>query len=454
MIAHTEQEKTAAIYIPDNADLHDVLASLPPELERYADHARYLLHAISTKAWMDDVDRWGWARLDAKILRKYIPKTVLVLLKSFLVSQGVLRTAGYSAGKYSTGYRIARRFDGPPIRVLLTDARLSAKVLDWRDSYVVDVDPPPAEIIEQREPILRAMRRTLDKLSFTRSADKIVQALTAAEVKDRHVRYVRSVVQHGDHSGLKVCNFGRRVHSLVTRMSKAVRPFLTIDGAELVELDVANSQPLILAAAFRHPERWPTYLGGQHIGRAWPAGLDRSRVLDGDPSLSDEVDHFTHLCETGLLYEYLLDRGGFKDRDRVKKLLFRDVLFCDLDVSRQMTDVFASLWPELFNAVVSLKLTHGYAAVSMLLQRMESHIVIDGVCGRLVEELPGLDFLTVHDSALVVAGEGATVKRLMEEEFTRFGVSATVKAKTLVQDSVQGPRLKATVGNKADKKPP
>ena len=429
MIATKSQ---AAVYIPDNADLCDVLANLPPELQRYADCARYLIHCISVEAWTDRLDKRGFARLNALLLRRYIPKKALKPLKDYLIRCGVLRTIGYSAGNFSTGYRISPRFDGPPSRVLIQDARLAGKILDWRDSYTKDHEPPEPEVIERRLPILRAMRRTLGRLSFTLSADEIGKALRIAGVSDNHVRYVESVIEHGDYSVPKVCNFGRRVHSIVTRISKEVRPFLAIDGAEVIELDVANSQPLILAAAFRRPDLWPTYIGDQHNGRARdvPGCL---LAPDVSARLASDVDDFALLCEDGMLYESLIERGGFRYRERVKTLLFRDVLFCKANVSRTMTKVFANSWPGLFNAIVGLKRDQGYKAVSMLLQRMESHIVIDCVCQRLIEEHPGLSFLTIHDSALVVASQGEMVRNLIVEEFERFGVRATVREKLLSQ---------------------
>jgi hypothetical protein len=91
-----------------------------------------------------------------------------------------------------------------------------------------------------------------------------------------------------------------------------------------------------------------------------------------------------------------------------------------------MTAVFERSFPGLFAAIVRLKRSHDFRVFSMLLQRLESYIMIDGVCQRLVDEHPGLPFLTIHDSALVVAGQEETVRNLIVEEFARFGVRAIV----------------------------
>lgn len=422
-----------AIYMPDNRDLERVLANLPANLRRYADHARMLLHSICVKRWVGDLDRAGWARLSGEVLRQYIPDRVIRPLKDFLIGAGTIETASYSAGRYSTGYRVASPFDGPPLRVPLHNPALIRKRRAWRESFGRDNGPELAAVIEGRREVLARMRATLDRLTLAEPRDLIECKLSRAGANRDHVRYVSSVIEHGDHDGIIVDPFGFRVHTIVTRMAAQLRPFLRIGGDTLTELDVANAQPLILAGALLNPSQCATYIAhAQDIGR----GGGACPVLDGVPSA--EAEGFTRLCEKGRLYEFLLEKGDFADRETVKRLLYRDVLFGKPHIRGRMTDVFGQHWPGLLEGIQALKRGHGHKALAMLLQRLESGIVINRICGRIVRQLPDLDFLTVHDSTLVTASRGDEVRGLIVEEFARYGLIATVRQKVLGEKTAKG----------------
>ncbi len=417
-----------AAYIPDNPALARVLNTLPPGLRRYHDHARLLLHFISAKKWLGDVDRKGYARLHSAILRKYIPNAVLGPLKAHLCSLGVITTDPYAAGCRSTGYRIGADFDGSPRRIVLADSLLVNKLQDWRERYSSLMDPAPEDVIERRRDILAHMRNDLDRIHLAKPVDKIVQDVIGDGVDPDHALYACTTIHHDDHAGLKMDAFGFRVHSIVTRTATPIRNFLRIDGNSLIELDVANAQPLILAIALQFPETWTTYIAnGQHIGE----GLRRPCAVAAAPLCIDgeEIRKFTLLCENGLLYESLRDSGGFRDRETAKSLLFRDVLFGRPYVCGRMTKLFAREYPTCFHAVQEIKRKHGYKAIAQVLQRLESTIIIDGVCGRLVREHPEMSFLTIHDSALAVADAADTVHRIMSEGFDRYGVRPTIRKK-------------------------
>jgi len=151
-----------------------------------------------------------------------------------------------------------------------------------------------------------------------------------------------------------------------------------------------------------------------------------------------EVEEFARLCEECRIYEHLQARGGFADRKTVKTQLFSQLLFSPTHIDGDMTRLFRYLWPELFEWITALKTQYGHEYLAILLQRAESSIVIDGVCGRLLREYPEIPLLTIHDSLLAPPRHAGTVKQVMEEEFARHGVRATVKKKGLHADELTG----------------
>lgn len=114
------------------------------------------------------------------------------------------------------------------------------------------------------------------------------------------------------------------------------------------------------------------------------------------------------------------------DRAKVKKQLFRDVFFGRPNVRGPVTDAFCEKWPSVFNAIVQMKRQYGYKVLSQCLQRLESHIMIDQVCGQLVSEHPHIRFATIHDCVMTTRENSELVQELMVEAFRRRGGNCRV----------------------------
>ncbi len=434
-----------ALYLPDNPGLLGLLDDLPRPLRRYRDHAALLLHFTNAPRWMrrrNDNDEF--TRLHSLILRKYIPDRQIKTLRDHLVNHGVLVLDGYSAGRRSIGYRIADEFDGPPLRWCLSDDRLIQKRRAWRESVSSDDTPAMRELAERRRPVTDSMRGTLDHLSLCAEPSQVEQALRGRGIDPTHLRYACSVIANHDHDGLYMDSFGWRVHSIVTYTTAELRPFLRFDRDTLIELDVRNAQPLILAAALRNPALCATYIcDAQHSGRrgSVEAALEIIRSVP-----EQEAQEYSRVCEGGFFYEVLGSGPNDESRDKIKRSVFRDVFFGKVKQHGPVSDAFQKLWPGIYDTLRRLKQAFGYKIVAQVLQRMESTIMIDGVCNRIVLECPDIRFLTIHDAALVVVDQGDTVRQLVEAEFERFGVRAQVKPEIISQREPPGGTSPAAAG--------
>lgn len=421
---------STAIYIPGNDGLLAALDGLPADLLRYRDHAAFWVSCAAAGQWTRADEDNGPTRLHSLILRKYIPSGVVRPLREYLKSKGIFICDRYLVGEQSIGYQIAPAFQGLPLRYPLANARLTEKILAWKETTIKSDSNTMLAIAARRKPVTDSMIQTLDGLTLDGPVRQIEQALRGRGIDPGHLRYALDVIANGDHDGLVMDPFGWRVHTILTNTTAAIRPYIRSGGEALVELDVSNAQPLMLAAAFREPARCATYVvNAQHNGGETP----RSPSLLGlfGSVDSHEVSRFVLLCESGKFYEALMHQSREQNRDRVKHAVFRDVLFGKVYQHGPVTDAFKALWPGIYGALVGLKRECGYKIVSQLLQRMESSIMIDGVCRRIVAELPGVRFATIHDAALVVAQSASNVLRLIEAEFGLWGVRPTVKQKNL-----------------------
>jgi len=61
----------------------------------------------------------------------------------------------------------------------------------------------------------------------------------------------------------------------------------------------------------------------------------------------------------------------------------------------------------------------GFTSFVITLQRIESHIFLDRICGRLHNEYPQMNYFTIHDSIAVAQSNRDIVRKIMEEEILK-----------------------------------
>ena len=200
------------------------------------------------------------------------------------------------------------------------------------------------------------------------------------------------------------CEYGR-FHSTFTGLPRKVRKKLTtIQGQKTVEIDIANCQPLLLG------------------------------LLVAEQMSKSDVSSYMDLCVNGQIYdcfsnclprlEYIDKKGQKRARRANKQTAKQKFLEMTFGSQSQMAHnpLFESLekrFPSVACFLVSSKMER-YQAVAHKLQRFESSIMID-VCVRSYMR-ESLDVLTIHDSVIVADNKEETVRDIIYEAFSSWGV--------------------------------
>ena len=166
-------------------------------------------------------------------------------------------------------------------------------------------------------------------------------------------------------------------------------------------------------------------------------------LLSGEPltvrqeSLAQEVDRYVQLCEEGRFYNWMMDQFGIpsEGRNKFKRRVFANVMFGRLERSRHSSEwkLFERAFPHIAKLIVEFKRQYGYPSVAHLLQRVESSLMIDRVCRRLMQEHQEVPVVTIHDSILTTRKNVNLVKRIIEEEFIRVGLRPIAPRRRLRQ---------------------
>jgi hypothetical protein len=226
-----------------------------------------------------------------------------------------------------------------------------------------------------------------------------------------------------------------RFHSNITNMAKELRPFLRINDESLVNIDIKNSQPFLSTILLTNPSK-VSYLTKNP---AFTLLLQSLKV-----SLSQDVKKYISLVVSGQIYEYLMNeflKEGLKlTRDETKVQVLR-ILFArnrspQNEINKKARNIFKVHFPKVHKIFSKIRGSakgdkfNNYKRFAILLQRIESHLMLDVILKRIYKELPGTIAVTIHDSIMtgVLTNNVKAVKEIMIDELTNFvGLKPNIK---------------------------
>ncbi|WPQ65530.1 hypothetical protein SIO70_11790 [Chitinophaga sancti] len=170
-----------------------------------------------------------------------------------------------------------------------------------------------------------------------------------------------------------------RLYSPLTSIKRELRQYLTLDGKQLIGLDVVGCQLLLSAIAVEN------YFKSNYKGVELP----------------DDMIEYKQISEAGLLYEKLAEQEGKtsmlqKDRSKYKQRLYK-LFFFSKNSKRpnKLQQAFKALFPSVFDMIVEIKTNHNYNEWAKIMQEVESVLMLDSVSKKLIER--GIKFLNLHD---------------------------------------------------------
>jgi hypothetical protein len=194
-----------------------------------------------------------------------------------------------------------------------------------------------------------------------------------------------------------------RLHNNLTNISTLLRSTLSINGVQLSQCDLKNSQPLLFRV---YLNKYP------YIPK-------------------EELDKYLDVvCNIGF-YEFFAEKLNMtlteKNRMDFKKKIFGGVLF---DRNRKNLSkyekAFEKEFPIIFYCMRDMK-SDNYKDIPIALQKLESQYIFHCV-DKLSKENPGIELLTIHDSIVTTYGKEQIVYDLMVSEFQKmFNIIPKIK---------------------------
>jgi len=427
----TEREPVR-LYCPTDLRLDEMLDQ---EDRRFGDAIVYLCHAIMTRRVEDSRYRKGhndgWVRLKAQYLQRIVGRHNWEHVKHLAVGNGVVEcNESYFAGTRAKGYRMSAAYaeDTWGLREV-ADNRLLWRLQRWwterERAEWKSIESNPMLVSPE---VCKFLYRELQRCGLRDDApvDQFAPEVAVAVDKIRRGDWFF----HRDQFG--------RIHTNLSNIKRELRRFLLVDGQRLVNVDIANSQPLFIGMASCSGQTRKRREGreeGKQGGRQAGANLYvrqayvRQAPLSGVGNVAVDLRRYMRLCEAGQLYQFVQSRiPKALDYDTLKQRVLSTLY--DRDSHRNAVyRVLDEHFPSLVEFARHVK-RKDYRQLAHLAQRVESRFMFEQVVPRLMRERPGLFVASIHDSLLVPRGTEEYVREVMLAEFQRLGVSPTVRIET------------------------
>ena len=470
-------------YLPSNFDAEVILNAEKMNVTKRNNLKAAMYYILDSlynmsiqRKYKDYFEENGGYPLSSKIMNKLLGKRYVEAL-NLLEKYGVIsRSGSYQVGEKSKLVSLTEKYSSTEIKIrqIPSDAKISKKILDNRlliqnenqtalgkIPFVTKwFDPSRLSVNEKTvHGFIEFYRAEL----IGRIPNKLPKGRTSEEIISRINQRVNSMLdtmysfRRGE---MRLSKTGKdnRLHSFLSNTKKELRTLYLFDGKPLVSIDLKSSQPYffnyLLKSKNREiinydifPELFTDILTSDE-----QIELNSILMFGGfrciKPHLTSNKLSFSDILWDDDFYSLLVERAKvenmaniFPDRAAAKKammmLLFDDGWYKDQSPEFKLFSKWYPLEAELIlfiknlsrkNIVGSNDYEKTNNLLPILLQRIESEIILEEICKVISKELPDAPLLPVHDCINTTQEYVDDVAAIIKRELTTIvGVSPGIK---------------------------
>lgn len=394
-------------------------------LTEFCKRYKFLPHKvvkILTNFIQKDKEFFGKAkiRLNSTILKNQLGNDYNKIIAALIDFEALLHTDGFVVGEKSNQYKLAPIYYesedilshsivipiNPGLRKSL-DAKYLNEYLKEQSQYKLNRIKrlPPSMVSERYGLVINSIldpRLKFDVNLALKILGNIPLDLTKEKDRDKFKAYKSTILSIRENGMFFKVDINGRFYSNLCSISKIFRCCFTFNEERLVEIDVSNTHPLLLAN-----------LCDEHFLIKL---VKKDKAVEVDEGLFDEyisllrtnpkdLDSYKLLVQSGKFYDSFEMYSPDYNREFVKANMM--VVIND-DGGHASKDVialriaFSDLYPTIYKLLDLLKsINHVY--VSSVLMTMEAQLLIFMVPAEFQYKYPNADvpFLTIHDCYLI-----------------------------------------------------
>lgn len=459
-----------ALYLPESLNLEDTIKKYPPhEIANFRiEKAIYILDLITRVPASNRKIKVknGFIPLSTKSLQDKFTDCCIYL--SYLKRINVLESDNhYIPDKKCRGYRFAEAYMGKVIPIKpLTKLRKNSILNQHKRGTAIANATYPYLMKWYNENLVIDYPSALKQLN-----DLHAKYNPKGDTEDKRERcfqsffnsHYRSITDfHFQDFRAKIDNFGYRLHTNITNISKKYRPLITYKGLALSSIDIRSSQPyistILLNEQFYRENKAtqkPTSLSNikhtevfysteEITGKIEYNQYPPNILLKYPPLMllsfkelatTGDIEKYKKLVSDGTIYDYfadkVLDQVGqdfvkyylnldLSIRNHKKELfykaIFSDNTFIDQPDAAHVRQ-FQREFPSVHRIFYEIKKDDKDNLVRCL-QRSESHFVLNVICRYFAEAYPDVPIYTIHDCMITIQSHSQYLAQIAEQVLT------------------------------------
>lgn len=417
------------IYLPSNLNLESTVSGYN---KKHKEKYQWMIHTIVHQSYKTKSGINNWVNLDKTLLRKYLGERYCNEIINQLEKSGIIKVNGaYSATNFSMSYKLTDSFSNSTITSIdfkgnkafryvfkindynkqLLEKHLKDETINqlYQNVFKIEIDKPKA--LKHTAFLQNSGEINIEKFS--------VGLMSIENISSKDENYFFTIDE----------KTGRAYHP-IANCPRYLRQFLSYQGQKLHQIDIANSQPmlfyLMIVEYYKEMKAKKANLLRYTTTYTYDISNIQSPYVEtfsGNEYPADVI-RFIKLCSIGQFYEDLMrefDIPQSEDaRQEFKKTFFGQIFYSELNSKWEyhLAKKFKKIYPNLY-AIIQWYKRINHADLPLKLQKIESDIVIKGVCGKIVKENNSNSmpfFCTVHDCIICLEKDVNYIKTLLEEE--------------------------------------
>lgn len=413
-----------------NQNISGIEENIKPKIKGYS--REFLFEVVSIVA-SQTRKKGEAAQLQMTYIKKLVPQGDRYLHE--LINLQIIQRSGNAVkGKTSYKYSFTPEYFSQFITLPLSNQKLINRIMKAHEQKNKTVSNSIRGHSEQV--------KYLKQLTIDERFKDFINAFYIIET-DKYNSVLASATRIGNNDIFySVDSTAGRFHSNATNSAKGLRPFLRINGEPLVNIDIKNSQPFLSILILMNPSK----VAFLTKNKAFAMLLQTLKVPQ-----NKDVKKYISLVIDGQFYEYLMTEfskeGLLLTRSETKvqvlRILFARNRMPKDETNRKARQIFIDRFPTVHRVFSEIRGHEkgdqftSFKRFAILLQRIESHIMLQVILKRIYKELPGTIAVTIHDSIMtgILTNNVEAVQRIMSDEMTLFvGFRPQIKVEGNIKD--------------------
>jgi len=388
---------------------------LRPEIKGYStDNLNEVISIVASQTRKDGKP----AQLQIAYIKKLVPQGDKYL-KALIDLQIIQRSGNAIKGKSSYQYSFTPEYLSKFITLPLNNQKLINRIMKAHEQKNKVVSNSIKGYSEQV--------KYLKLITIDKGFNDFIDATYSMETEKYNSVLASATRLENNDIFYSVDSTAGRFHSNLTNSAKGLRIFLRINGEPLVNIDIKNSQPFISILLLLNPAK----VAFLTKNKAFALLLQTLKVPQ-----NKDVSKYISLVVNGLFYEYLmtefskegLQLSRSETKVQVLRILFARNRMPKDETNRKARQIFIDRFPTVHRVFSKIRGHEkgdqftNFKRFAILLQRIESHLMLKVILKRIYKELSGTIAVTIHDSIMtgILSNNVEAVRKIMSDEMASF----------------------------------